>query len=277
LLAGIHGAEYASIAAARRFMQSLDERQLAGTVVAAPIVNVTSFWARSPFVVPEDGKNLNRCFPGDASGTFAEALADAVFRNLIAPSDYLVDLHGGDLVEALQPFALHDESPQEDRARAMATAFGLPYVVRQARSDSPIAGTTSAAAADVGIPAIIAEAGGCGLLEEDAVAMLARGVENVLRLLGLLPGEPEPPPQPMRSVGRFLWLRSQEAGWWEPSVRVGEELEAGARLGTVTDLYGGVLEEIVAPEAGVLLFVTTSPAVGANGLLLGLGADLTPM
>jgi hypothetical protein len=42
----------------------------------------------------------------------------------------------------------------------------------------------------------------------------------------------------------------------------------------VTDLYGDLLEEIVAPQAGVLLFVTSSPAMPANGLLLGLGADV---
>ena len=37
-----------------------------------------------------------------------------------------------------------------------------------------MAGTTSSAAAAVGIPAITAEAGGCGLVEEHAVAMHLR-------------------------------------------------------------------------------------------------------
>ena len=40
------------------------------------------------------------------------------------------------------------------------------------------------------MPAIIAEAGGCGLLEEDAVRLLSTGVANALRHLGMLPGEP---------------------------------------------------------------------------------------
>jgi hypothetical protein len=42
----------------------------------------------------------------------------------------------------------------------------------------------------------------------------------------------------------------------------------------VRNLWGDVLEEVAAPEAGVILFVTTSPAVGDDGLLLGLGAEL---
>jgi len=48
----------------------------------------------------------------------------------------------------------------------------------------------------------------------------------------------------------------------------------GQLLGRVRNLWGDALEEVSAPRGGVILFVTTSPAVAANGLLLGLGADL---
>jgi hypothetical protein len=169
LLGGIHGCEYSSIAAVVRFMQELDTRELRGSITAVPIVNIPSFRARAPFVVPQDGKNLNRCFPGSYTGTFTDALARAVFDELIAPSDVLIDLHGGDQVEALEPFALYGESSVENRARALAVSFGLPYAVRSAPVEAPISGTTSSAAAAIGIPAVIAEAGGCGLLEESAV------------------------------------------------------------------------------------------------------------
>ena len=42
----------------------LAARELRGRVVAVPVLNLPVFRARSPFVVPDDGKNLNRCFPG---------------------------------------------------------------------------------------------------------------------------------------------------------------------------------------------------------------------
>jgi uncharacterized protein len=277
LLAGIHGCEYSSIAAVVRFMRALDTRVLRGTITAVPIVNMSSFRARSPFVVPEDGKNLNRCFPGSYEGTFSDALARAVFDELIEPSDVLIDLHGGDLVEALEPFALYDASPVEESARALAVAFGLSYIVRSSPAEAPISGTTSSAAAAVGVPAVIAEAGGCGLLEESAVQLHLGGLTNALRHLELLPGDPAPPPAGMRSVERFVWLRSQAEGWWESAVRAGEEVGASAPLGVVRDLYGDVVEEIVAREPGVVLFVTTSPAVAADGLLLGLGTGLGPV
>jgi uncharacterized protein len=277
LLGGIHGGEYSSISAVVRFMNALDTSELAGHVTAVPIVSMPSFEARAAFVVPQDGKNLNRCFPGSHDGTFSDALARHVFDELIAPSDVLVDLHGGDMVEALEPFSLYDESPVEDESRALAIAFGLPYVVRSAPADAPISGTTSGAAAAAGIPAVIAEAGGCGLLEEEAVRMHLDGLANALRQLEMLPGEVTPPRADMRSVGRFVWLRCREQGWWEPSVRAGDEVRAGATLGNVQSLFGDVLEEVVAPEDGVVLFLTSSPAVAADGLLLGLGADVVPV
>ena len=185
-----------------------------------------SFERRSPFVVPEDGKNLNRSFPGTYDGTYTDALARGIFDELIAPADVLLDLHGGDLVEALVPFAIYDASPVEARARELAIAFGLPYVVRE-EPDAGLGGMTSGAAAAAGIPAVIAEAGGCGQLEADAVELLVGGVRNALRSLEMLPGPVDAIRPDMREVGAFDWLRCRDGGFWEASLRVGDEVEAG--------------------------------------------------
>jgi predicted deacylase len=99
--AGVHGCEYSSIEAARRFAATLDSDRLAGRVVVLPVVNVPAFWGRTPFVVPVDGKNLNRCFPGDPEGSFAEALAHEIFERYVRVSDALLDLHGAGAVHPL--------------------------------------------------------------------------------------------------------------------------------------------------------------------------------
>lgn len=277
LIGGVHGCEYSSIAAVTRFMSELDTTELAGTVTAVPVVSMESFRRRTPFVVPVDGKNLNRCFPGSYDGTYSDVLARSIFDELIAPADALIDLHGGDMVEGLEPFTIYQASPVEERAHGIAVAFGLPYVVRQEPQRGGLGGMTCNAAADAGIPAIIAEAGGRGQLEGDVVAMLAEGVRNVLRHLGMLPGEPSPPRPDLRTVGSFLWLRCELEGWWETAVGAGDEVSEGEPLGHVRDLWGDELETIRAPRDGVILFVTTSPAVAADGLLLGLGIDLAPV
>jgi predicted deacylase len=235
-----------------------------------------SFRQRSPFVVPADGKNLNRCFPGTYDGTYTDALARSIFDELIAPADALIDLHGGDLVEALEPFVIYEASPVEERARAMAVAFGLPYVVRE-ESHGGLAGLTSSAAAQAGIPAVIAEAGGCGQLDRSAVELLVEGTRNALRSLEMLPGPVTPPRPEMRLVGEFDWLHCRSAGFWEARVAAGDEVTKGQLLGRVTTLHGRLKERIKAPRDGVVLFLTTSAAVSHHGLLLGLGAELEPI
>jgi uncharacterized protein len=277
LLAGIHGGEYSSIAAVVRFMNGLDATGLSGRITAVPIVSMTSFRARRAFVVPEDGKNLNRCFPGSPDGTLSEVLAHHVFAELIAASDVLIDLHGGDMIEALEPFTLYGESAVSAQAHGLAVSFGFPYVVRVRREAAPIGGTTAHAAANAGIPAVIAEAGGCGLLEETAVRLHLDGLQRALAYLGMQADGSAPPPRSQQLVDRFVWLRSANEGWWEPVVRAGEVVSQGASLGTVKNLFGDLLEDVIAPEDGVVLFLTSSPAVGTDGLLLGLGAGLEPI
>jgi predicted deacylase len=269
LLAGVHGTEYTSIAAVREFARGLDPQQVSGRITAVPVVNLPAFWARSPFVVPADGKNLNRSFPGDPDGSYAEVLADQITQKFLIGSDYVLDLHAGDLPEALEPFSMYEESAVEDASRALALAYGLGHIVRQSAVGRTIAGSTCAAAADLGIPAIVTESGQNGLMDRSAVDRHLAGVMNVARSIGVLPGDASPPPL-IREHDGWHWLRTPVAGWWEPAVPVGAEVAAGNLLGTVSEICGDVLAEIRAPEAGVLLFLTTSPAVVADGLLLGL-------
>jgi hypothetical protein len=288
VLAGVHGCEYASMAGVRRWARSLESRDLRGRVRAVPVLNTTAFAARAPFVVPEDGKNLNRCFPGDPDGTLAERLAYDTFTQLITGSDALIDAHCGDMVEALYPFTLYERGAAEDRSRELATAYGLPYVIRQEPGpDRAVSGTTVGAAAQAGIPAICAEAGGCGLVEPDMVALHVAGLDSALRVLGMtgerpdgrvslageLPDGRAGGPQP-RYLSRFLWLRCHKAGWWEPTVGPGDTVAGGQVVGTVTSLDGAeTLETITAPADCAVIFLTSSPAVADDGLLIGLGAS----
>ena len=270
VVAGVHGCEYTGMAAVMRLLGTLDPETLRGTVTAVPVLNQPAFWARSAFVVPADGKNLNRCFPGDPGGSYTDVLAHEIFTRLVAPSDYLLDLHAGDLPEALEPFALYEESDVEDRSRRLALAYGLGHVVRQSRASRTVGGSTSSAAADVGIPAIIAEVGANGICDEASVERHLRGVLAVCADLGMLPGQGSPSDAAPVEHSGWLWLRSPVRGFWRPAVAPGQDVAAGDLLGVLLDPYGAELTRISAPAAGCPLFLTTSPAVAADGLLLGL-------
>jgi uncharacterized protein len=273
VISGVHGCEYASMAGVRRWLRSLESRDLRGRVRAVPVLNLPAFRARTPFVVPDDGKNLNRCFPGDPAGTLADRLAYAAFTQLITGSDAYIDAHCGDMVEALEPFALYNAGTAESGSRDLAMAYGLPYVIRQEQgSDRPVSGTSSSAASDVGVPAITAESGECGLVQPEAVERHVRGLDGVLAVLGMADDPHAGARQAPTLLNRFLWMTGVDAGWWEPTVGAGDEVAEGQVIGTISTLDGAeTLQTITAPTAGVPIFITSSPAVAAGGLLLGLG------
>ena len=275
LISGVHPTEYPAIEANVRLMRSLDPADITGTVVSLPLINVPAFLSRTPFVSPIDQKNPNRAFPGDPAGTFTDVLTDAIFRAVIAPSDALVDLHGGDMVEDLIPFSIYSVSGDEavDRASAdLGRAFGLPYLVAsRPQPGAGLGGTTTQAAGAAGVPGVLAEAGGRGLLTEPETQLLFDGTMRVLRHLGMLPGGP-PSPQDVTEVTAFTWLRSPAEGLWYPAVAAGDEVREGQTIGSIHDLFGEPLADIPAPHGGVVLFVTSSPAMPNDGLVMAIGA-----
>jgi predicted deacylase len=266
---GVHGAEYASIAAALDLGRSLDPKGLCGRVIVVPVINLPGFVARSIYVCPLDGKNPNRVFPGDAGGTGTEQIADWVFRNVISQADYYVDLHGGDLIEALVPFTIFFRSGNEQVdaiSFEMAKIFGLHYLVS---SVNP--GSTIAAAACAGIPSILTESGGQGIWTPDQVADHTNGLQRLMRYLKMIPGS-APEPTPFTLLGQFLWLRSNQEGFWYPQVSVGETVRAGQELGYIKDWEGNVLQTGLSPDKGTVLFIVSSLVIHENDPLFAVGA-----
>jgi uncharacterized protein len=272
LISGVHPAEYPAIEGNIRATRSLDPATMRGTVVSLPLIDVPAFLPRTPFVSPVDGKNPNRFFPGNPEGSFSEVLDDAIFRTVVAPSDALIDLHGGDMVEALYPFSVYSVSGNDEvdaKSWGICEAFGLPYVVASRPQPGGLAGTTCDAAAAAGIPSMIAEAGSSGLLTEPETQMMVDGVLNSLRYLGVLPGDVVV--NTVERVDQFSWIRSSEEGMWYPSVSTGERVQSGQSLGRIGNLYGDTLTELTAPHDGVVLFITSAAAMPKDGLAISVG------
>jgi predicted deacylase len=149
-------------------------------------------------------------------------------------------------------------------------AFGPPYVVVQPYGGGPVAGTTNDAAAQAGIPAVIAEAGGVGQLDPKAVELHLRGLHRALLHLGMMEGEPEGL-RPPTMIGDFVWVRAPRGGYFHKALVAGDAVMAGRSLGRMHDLWGTLQDEILSPVDGVALFVTTSPAISDDGLIAGIG------
>jgi len=269
ITAGVHGGEYPGIESAIRTAASLEPSEMRGQAVVVHIVDVPAFQGRNIYICPIDGKNPNRVFPGDPTGTASERLAHTLFTEVIARGDYYVDLHGGDINEALLPFTIIVESgtPEVDAATlALARVYGIKYVVR-----GRVSGGTYAAAAQRKIPAILAEAGGQGLLQPEALEIHLRGLRNVLRHLGIMPGTPEPV-APIELLPELHWVSSAHTGLFYPEIAPGDRVTKGQRVGETRDYFGVRLAEITAPATGVVLFTVTTPATNPSDPMFAVAA-----
>lgn len=269
ITAGIHGGEYPSIEAAIRLAAALEPRDVSGQVILMPLVAPESFHAREQYVLPADGENVNRQFPGRASGTISERIAHTVVTQAAVHADAWIDLHGGDIHEALVPvvgYLEEGEASIQERARATVRVFGIEHVIHP--KDLP--GTTFKTAAALGIPCIIAEAGQCGQLDEESTERLVRGCVNVGRHLGVLPGKPELE-VPQTVFRDYPWVRAEHAGCWYSSVRVGDRVRKGQLMGVVKDYFGSPLGEYRAPADGMVLLLATSLAMNVGDPLFGVG------
>lgn len=104
ITAGIHGGEYPGIAAAMELGRDITPEDISGCLIMMHPVNIQGFWARRAFVVPEDGKNLNREFPGDVNGTLSQKTAWLLSQHFFPLADFYVDMHSGDIHEELHPY-----------------------------------------------------------------------------------------------------------------------------------------------------------------------------
>jgi predicted deacylase len=273
ITAGIHAAEYTGIEAAIRIGRGLDPAQVRGTVLVLPLLNRPGFYERSIYVNPEDNDNLNRLFPGRADGSWGERFAHRLLTEIVRKCDNAIDLHAGDLIEDLTPFVIYrqtDEPALDARITRMANAYGAKWAVKSAPTgERP--GSLYAVACLNGVPSMVAESGGRGLLIERDVVRHVKGVTNILRSVGALTGVPDLV-KPPTVVKAFDWLRSPVEGIFHPRVAVGHMVRKGDVVGEMVDLVGEPLATLEAQTGGVLLFIVTSPAIKKDGLLLAIGA-----
>ena len=265
LVAGTHGMEYVPIIALQRLRTAIDPQTLAGTVLMVHVANMPSFLGRTIYYSPVDGQNLNRVFPGKPGGTLSERIADVLTRELISRATHVVDLHGGDGNEALRPYLYWITSGDPkvaDAGRAMALAFGLDrIVVDDERPVDPGASIyLSNTAITRGKPALTTETGGMGVVDEESIAVIERGVAGVLKHLGMRDDGPAPTAAPVW-INQNEVLRAGHTGLFYPAVAKAQTVTKGAVIGHITDFHGTKVEEVLAPFDGQILYVIGTPPI----------------
>ena len=265
---GTHGGEYPGVETSIRLAKDLTPEEVSGQLIIVHPVNVPAFQAKLQYIGPYDGKNLNREYPGSATGTVTQRIAYTISSLLFSQADFYMDLHGGDIHESLTPFVIYSKLGDEAQTQLSleaSKAVGVKYVCGSVSSNG-----TFGCAATMGVPGFLSEIGNCGLWSEEEVHQYVSGVRNVLRLLKVLEGDVVENKDAV-VLDHMTGLNAQQAGCWYPSVKINDVVTEGQKVGEIRDYFGNVLGEYFAPCGGVMLYVISSLAIGEGDPLVAIG------
>ncbi|MGQ9584518.1 MAG: succinylglutamate desuccinylase/aspartoacylase family protein [Anaerolineae bacterium] len=260
---GQHGTEYDGVEAVQKLFRELDPVNVQGTIIIALVTNEQAFlnWKQFATTPPE---------------------VTDMMRELAQGSEYLINCHGGELIEGMCPYVICRllGDPELDRkSMIMAESFGVDYIsISRYQGEPPAASRERSAwwlwpkrsiGDELGIPEITPEVGQRGSRDEQGI--MYRGLVNVLRNVGVLVGKPEQRTFKPRVIGNRHWITSEHQGVFFPEVEVCQDVRKGQRLGMVRDYFGNVLQEVYSPADAKVMNLNRGMPVKEKGFLMWLG------
>ncbi|WP_100657173.1 succinylglutamate desuccinylase/aspartoacylase family protein [Alteromonas flava] len=242
----IHGDELNGIEIVGRLLKSRSIKNLRGTLIAVPMVNVYGVLNQSRYL--PDRRDLNRSFPGSKKGSLAGRIANLFLKEIIKQSDYGIDLHTGAIHRSNLPQIRADLDDEE--TFAIASAFGVPVMLNADIRD----GSLRQAAGDVGVKVILYEAGQALRYDEFSIRAGVKGIVNVMREIGMLNKRKAKG----RDIKRFIaresgWVRATESGFVHHIAQLGDHVSKGDTLARISDPYGTDLDLVTSPAEGIVI------------------------
>ncbi len=292
--AGMHGCEYIGIEALSRMIRFLDPKEMTGNLILLPLINPKGFYQGAKQIMPEDGNNLNRMFPGDPEGSFTQKLACLIEKTIYPQADFILDLHGGDANEALIDLAFCNVEGTLEVNKIISEisdVLSVPYLV-----ESHSANGLYSWAVQKGVPGIILERGQRGEWKEEEILKEILDIEAVLIHLGIIAQDESSDHEnafsmlyreyqftqelidnqkkvrmDRKSIKNAFYVDSCAEGFWYPRTDLDSRIQKGMLLGTIKDFYGNVLQEIYAETDGVVLYYTVALGVEVGTPLIAYG------
>jgi len=270
--AATHGDEYEGPTLLRRWIDSWSPETLLGTVMLIPVLNEAAFAAKQR-CHPTDNGNLARAFPGDAHGSPTAKLAHLFDTQILAHATHYIDLHSGGHALELHPWVGYITSDNPDRdaiQHRMAACFDSFW----GWAGPFLPGRTLSAAFERNIPAIYTECRGAGEIRDDDLSTLERGLQNVLLELGCTAGN-----KPTLAAQKFHHSTDAEEthlqahhpaphdGTFEPTVALRDQVETGAKLGTLRSPTDDSITPIFAEGSGTVVLLRHDRSVHSGDAL----------
>lgn len=273
IVAGVHGFEYPPIIATQELMKEIDVNQLKGTIIVIPIASMTAFFTRTPFINPQDQKNLNNAFPGNKDGSITERKAHFITTNIIPVSDVFLDIHGGDAPEDLIPFVCYYNNTKRPIQTALAKQLsensGFEYVVSYPYTitDSEPAKYTFKQAVQDGKTALSIECGKLGNVQKENVDLIKKGVFNMLATMDMYANGTGPHPNIIYRNSQ-TYIKATVQGIFYSRYKAGDVVKKGDVVGHTTNAFGNIIEEYRAPKDGIVLYNLATPPINVDDTVM---------
>jgi predicted deacylase len=258
----LHGDEINGTGAIRQLVQSSDFELTRGTVILIPVLNILAFDRHSRYL--PDRRDLNRSFPGSSTGSLAGRMAKTIMEEVVSRCDYGIDLHSASVRRTNYPNVRGDLTNPE--VKRIAEAFGCEIIISCKGPQKSLRREAS----ERGCHTIVMEGGEVFKVEPGIVESSVRGVKNVLRELEMLNDAPESPKYQV-IVRKSKWMRAEHGGFLEFHVHPGEVVDQGQPLSTNTNLLGRDRHTVFAPYNGVVIGMTTLPAISPGDPICNIG------
>jgi predicted deacylase len=265
--AAVHGDELNGVEIIRRVLRIVQAGNLCGTLLCVPVVNAYGFIGRSRYL--PDRRDLNRSFPGSASGSLAARLAHLFLHEVVKRCQFGIDLHSAAVHRVNLP-QIRSDFVKRPSCRDLSEAFGAQVVLEA--PERP--GSLRKAAREAGVDVLVYE-GGEGLrFDEFAIKAGVDGITGVMLSTGVLVlpdgADPKSPGRDGRTpvfANASKWVRAPESGVFRTSKRIGEAIGEGEVVGYVANPYEESETEIRSPGRGIIIGRTTLPIVNIGDAL----------
>jgi uncharacterized protein len=250
----VHGDEIIGIEVVRRLVAHAALKDLAGTLLAVPIVNAFGFISQSRYM--PDRRDLNRSFPGSDKGSLASVLADLFTREIMSRAQYGVDIHSAALHRTNLPQIRI--APGEPDLLKLARDFGPPVVLVSPLRD----GSLRQSALERGVKVLLYEGGEALRFDETAIQTAVLGILRVMKSLGMTESrEVQRAKVPAAVSQSSTWLRAPEGGILRSARNAGERVAAGETIGEISDPLGEKPAPVIAQDDGIVIGRTNLPVV----------------
>ena len=264
--AAVHGDELNGVEVVNRVLADLKPKDMFGTLVAVPVVNVHGFMNGDRYL--PDRRDLNRSFPGSAKGSLAARLAHIFMTEIVNRCEIGIDLHTASDNRTNLPQLRVDLD--DAKTRELASVFGVPLMMHS----KPGAGTLRKAARDAGARLLLYEAGESLRFNKLAIDNGVDGVRRVLRHLEI--ADWDGPARTTAEMSRSSrWMRAPKSGVLRMNVDLGDVVEERQILGTIIDAFGKRLSTVRSTRAGLVIGRTLYPLCNKGDALVHI-ASLEP-